>query len=228
MANLCIDCPPLQSHRLHQPTLQQQPASLHLLRPSRQLQPLPGNGLKAAERSLSGLKRRLGTVCCIRRTNRVPRTLRNCLRACPMMSGWLSVIIPLLTIILASTAQVNPFTDYSCAVQRDILVHGRLYVSQNYLCFYANIFRWETCLSIRWKDVTAITKEKTALVIPNAILVSTVNEKYFITSFTSRDKAYLMLFRVWQNALMDKPMQPQEMWQWVSRFYIPIGSDLMV
>lgn len=63
--------------------------------------------------------------------------------------------------------------------------------------------------------MTAITKEKTALVIPNAILVSTTNEKYFITSFTSRDKAYLMLFRVWQNALMDKPMQPQEMWQWV-------------
>lgn len=114
-------------------------------------------------------------------------------------------------------------TDYSCAVQRDILVHGRLYVSQNYLCFYANIFRWETCLSIRWKDVTAITKEKTALVIPNAILVSTTNEKYFITSFTSRDKAYMMLFRVWQNALMDKPMQPQEMWQWVHNCY---GDEL--
>lgn len=108
--------------------------------------------------------------------------------------------------------------DYSCAVQRDILVHGRLYVSQNYLCFYANIFRWETCLCIKWKDVTAITKEKTARVIPNAILVSTVTEKHFITSFTSRDKAYLMLFRVWQNALMGKPMQPQEMWQWVCAF----------
>lgn len=100
-------------------------------------------------------------------------------------------------------------------MQRDILVHGRLYVSQNYLCFYANIFRWETCLSIKWKDVTAITKEKTARVIPNAILICTTNEKHFITSFASRDKAYLMLFRVWQNALMDKPMQPQEMWQWV-------------
>lgn len=84
------------------------------------------------------------------------------------------------------------------------------------MCFYANIFRWETCLSIKWKDVTAITKEKTARVIPNAILICTTNEKYFITSFASRDKAYLMLFRVWQNALMDKPMQPQEMWQWVS------------
>ncbi|CAD7088666.1 unnamed protein product [Hermetia illucens] len=113
--------------------------------------------------------------------------------------------------------------DYSCALQRDILVHGRLYVSQNYLCFYANIFRWETCLCIKWKDVESITKEKTARVIPNAILVSTKTEKYFLTSFTTRDKAFLMLFRVWQNALMDKQMQPQEMWQWVHNCY---GDEL--
>jgi hypothetical protein len=59
-------------------------------------------------------------------------------------------------------------------------------------------------VSLRWKDVTAITKEKTALVIPNAILVCTEGEKLFFTSFGARDKTYLMLFRVWQNALMDK------------------------
>lgn len=41
------------------------------------------------------------------------------------------------------------FADYSCALQKDILVHGRLYASQNYLCFYANIFRWETLVSQR-------------------------------------------------------------------------------
>ena len=40
------------------------------------------------------------------------------------------------------------FPEYSCALQKDILVHGRLYVSKNYLCFYSNIFRWETCVSI--------------------------------------------------------------------------------
>lgn len=108
-------------------------------------------------------------------------------------------------------------SDYSCAIQRDILVHGRLYVSQNYICFYANIFRWETCLTVKWKDVTSVTKGKTARVIPNAILVCTESEKLFFTSFTSRDKAYLILFRVWQNALMGKQMQPQEMWQWVNK-----------
>lgn len=113
--------------------------------------------------------------------------------------------------------------DYSCALQRDILLHGRLYVSQNYLCFYANIFRWETCLTIEWKDVTSITKEKTALVIPNAISVCTKKDKHFFASFTTRDKAFLMLFRVWQNTLMNKSMLPQEIWQWVHSCY---GEEL--
>lgn len=68
-----------------------------------------------------------------------------------------------------------------------------------------------------------MTKEKTALVIPNAILVCTESDKHFFTSFTARDNAYLMLFRVWQNALMDKAMQPAEMWQWVHYIY---GDEL--
>ncbi|XP_047990475.1 protein Aster-B-like isoform X3 [Leguminivora glycinivorella] len=113
--------------------------------------------------------------------------------------------------------------DYSCALQKDILVHGRLYASQNYLCFHASIFGWETSLSLRWKDVTAITKERTALVIPNAILICTETEKNFLTSFSGRDKSYLMLFRIWQNALMGQPVSSQEIWHWVHKCY---GEEL--
>ncbi|XP_032311310.1 serine-rich adhesin for platelets isoform X3 [Drosophila ananassae] len=113
--------------------------------------------------------------------------------------------------------------DYSCALQRDILVQGRLYVSQNYVCFHANIFSWETFLSIKWKDVTAITKEKTALVIPNAISIASGKDKYFFATFTSRDKSFLMLFRVWQNTLMNKQFSPQEIWKYVHSSY---GEEL--
>lgn len=113
--------------------------------------------------------------------------------------------------------------DYSCALQREILVHGRLYVSQNYVCFYANIFSWETLVCLRWKDVTSITKEKTALVIPNAILICTATDKFFLTSFGARDKTYVMLFRVWQNALIGEPMNAPEMWQLVHSCY---GDEL--
>ncbi len=95
--------------------------------------------------------------------------------------------------------------EYSCAIQKDILVHGRLYATVNYLCFYANIFKWETTVALRWKDINGLTKEKTALVIPNAIQVTTEDkDKHFFTSFAARDKAYMMLFKLWQNALLDQ------------------------
>ena len=41
-----------------------------------------------------------------------------------------------------------------------------------------------------------MTKEKTALVIPNAIQICTRNEKLFFCSFTVRDKAHVTLFKV--------------------------------
>ncbi|XP_021003694.1 protein Aster-B [Parasteatoda tepidariorum] len=113
--------------------------------------------------------------------------------------------------------------DYSCALQKDILVQGRLYISQNYICFYANIFRWETFVTIKCRDVTSMTKEKTARVIPNAIQISTDTEKHFFTSFGARDKTFLMLFRIWQNALLEQPMSSQELWQWVHYSY---GEEL--
>uniref|UniRef100_UPI00358E4304 protein Aster-B isoform X3 n=1 Tax=Myxine glutinosa TaxID=7769 RepID=UPI00358E4304 len=113
--------------------------------------------------------------------------------------------------------------DYSCALQRDILLQGRLYVSENWLCFYSNIFRWETLLCIRFKDITAMTKEKTARLIPNAIQVSTETDKHFFTSLGARDRTYMMLFRLWQNALLDKPLCPRELWQFVHQCY---GNEL--
>ncbi|XP_041734533.1 protein Aster-B isoform X8 [Coregonus clupeaformis] len=113
--------------------------------------------------------------------------------------------------------------DYSCALQRDILLQGRLYLSENWICFYSNIFRWETLLTVRLKDICTMTKEKTARLIPNAIQVSTDGEKHFLTSFGARDRTYMMMFRLWQNALLDKPLCPKELWHFVHQCY---GNEL--
>ncbi|XP_036392939.1 protein Aster-B-like isoform X3 [Megalops cyprinoides] len=113
--------------------------------------------------------------------------------------------------------------DYSCALQRDILLQGRLYLSENWICFYSNIFRWETLLTVRLKDICSMTKEKTARLIPNAIQVCTDTEKHFFTSFGARDRTYMMMFRLWQNALLDKPLCPKELWHFVHQCY---GSEL--
>ncbi|XP_077104621.1 protein Aster-B isoform X2 [Siphateles boraxobius] len=113
--------------------------------------------------------------------------------------------------------------DYSCALQRDILLQGRLYLSENWICFYSNIFRWETLLTVRLKDICSMTKEKTARLIPNAIQVCTDTEKHFFTSFGARDRTYMMMFRLWQNALLDKPLCPKELWHFVHQCY---GNEL--
>ncbi|RVE58822.1 hypothetical protein OJAV_G00197680 [Oryzias javanicus] len=93
--------------------------------------------------------------------------------------------------------------DYPCALQRDILLQGRLYLSENWICFYSNVFRG-TKIILTLKDIITMSREKTARLIPNAIQICTNTEKYFFTSFSAREKSYLGVFRMWQNTLMDK------------------------
>ncbi|XP_032262455.1 protein Aster-C isoform X2 [Phoca vitulina] len=113
--------------------------------------------------------------------------------------------------------------DYACALQRDILLQGRLYLSENWLCFYSNIFRWETTICIALKSITFMTKEKTARLIPNAIQIVTEGEKFFFTSFGARERSYLSIFRLWQNVLLEKSLTRQEFWQLLQQNY---GSEL--
>ncbi|KAG0258159.1 hypothetical protein BG011_003489 [Mortierella polycephala] len=92
--------------------------------------------------------------------------------------------------------------DYGCALQKEILVQGRLYISENHVCFNANIFGWVTNLVIAFSEITAIEKRLTAFVIPNAIsIVTTTNTKgHFFASFLSRDSAHDLLMAAWRKS----------------------------
>lgn len=84
-------------------------------------------------------------------------------------------------------------------------------------------------ITLAFKDVVNITREKTARWIPNAVQVCTAAEKvnswrshtfesvcrkintspslllqFFFTSFSARKKTYEGVFRMWQNNLLDK------------------------
>ncbi|XP_056235875.1 protein Aster-A isoform X1 [Seriola aureovittata] len=164
-------------------------------------------------------------------TSAYPLASRHFSRNAKKMQSWYNVLSPTykqrnedfrkLFKKLPDTERL--IVDYSCALQKDILLQGRLYLSENWLCFYSNIFRWETTITILLKDVTSITKEKTAKLIPNAIQISTDNEKHFFTSFGARDRSYMMIFRLWQNALLDKSLSPKELWHIVHQCY---GTEL--
>ncbi|XP_064425465.1 protein Aster-A isoform X1 [Latimeria chalumnae] len=160
-----------------------------------------------------------------------PAAGRNLTRSAKKVQSWYSVLSPTYkqrNEDFRKTFRKLPdserlIVDYSCALQREILLQGRLYVSENWLCFYSNIFRWETTITIQLKDVMGITKEKTAKLIPNAIQICTDTEKHFFTSFGARDRSFMLIFRLWQNALMEKSLSPKELWHIVHQCY---GTEL--
>ncbi|KAF8924915.1 hypothetical protein EDD21DRAFT_381821 [Dissophora ornata] len=92
--------------------------------------------------------------------------------------------------------------DYGCALQKEILVQGRLYISEDHICFNANIFGWVTNLVIAFSEITAIEKRFTAYVIPNAIsIITTTNTKgHFFASFLSREAAHDLLMAAWRKS----------------------------
>ncbi|KAF9443274.1 hypothetical protein P691DRAFT_809200 [Macrolepiota fuliginosa MF-IS2] len=93
--------------------------------------------------------------------------------------------------------------DYGCALQREILIQGRLYISENHVCFHANIFGWITDLSIPMYEITHLEKRMTAFVIPNAIQITTRQAKYTFASFLSRDTTYDVIYNIWRLARPD-------------------------
>ncbi|KAJ1667992.1 hypothetical protein IW140_002425 [Coemansia sp. RSA 1813] len=94
--------------------------------------------------------------------------------------------------------------DYICALQRDILVQGRLYLTENYVCFFSNIFGWVTSLTIAFDEILSMEKKMTALIIPNAIQISTLHAKHAFSSFMYRDSAYNQLYDLWTKSKSEK------------------------
>lgn len=52
------------------------------------------------------------------------------------------------------------FDDFGCAYNRGILHHGRMYLSENYICFYSSIMGITKKCIIPLNDVTKITKAR--------------------------------------------------------------------
>ncbi|KAI1459310.1 hypothetical protein F4805DRAFT_421065 [Annulohypoxylon moriforme] len=88
--------------------------------------------------------------------------------------------------------------DYSCALQREILAHGRLYVSEGHLCFSSNIFGWATTLVMSFDEIVSVEKRNTALVFKNGLMITTLHAKHVFASFASRDSTYDLIVNIWK------------------------------
>ncbi|XP_042276313.1 GRAM domain-containing protein 2B isoform X2 [Thunnus albacares] len=85
---------------------------------------------------------------------------------------------------------------YTCALQKDILYQGRMFVSDHWICFHSKVFGKDTKIAIPVISVTHIKKTKTAILVPNALVISTANDRYVFVSFLSRDNTYKFLMSV--------------------------------
>ncbi|KAJ5287260.1 hypothetical protein N7478_002946 [Penicillium angulare] len=88
--------------------------------------------------------------------------------------------------------------DYSCALQREIILAGRIYISEGHICFSSNILGWVTTLVISFDEVVAIEKENTAMVFPNAIAIQTLHARHTFRSLLSRESTYDLMVNIWK------------------------------
>ena len=94
-------------------------------------------------------------------------------------------------------------TDHGCALSRDILLQGRLYISDQHLAFYSNILGWITTIIISFKEIVQIEKKFTVGIFPNAISVDTLHSKYIFASFLSRDSLFNLITNIWNQVIIN-------------------------
>ncbi|XP_030396620.1 GRAM domain-containing protein 2B-like isoform X2 [Gopherus evgoodei] len=82
----------------------------------------------------------------------------------------------------------------SCAWQREVPYHGRLYISQNYICFHCSMLLRDIKVVIPVSSIAILKKANTALLVPNALSIRTAEgEKFLFVSMRTREATYQLL-----------------------------------
>ncbi|XP_042038314.1 protein VASCULAR ASSOCIATED DEATH 1, chloroplastic-like [Salvia splendens] len=87
--------------------------------------------------------------------------------------------------------------DFNCALQENFLLQGHMYLFGHYICFYSNLFGFETRKIIPFTEITSIRRANAVAVFPTAIEIIAGGKKYFFTSLLFRDEAYKLINEGW-------------------------------
>ncbi|XP_023699726.1 uncharacterized protein [Paramormyrops kingsleyae] len=83
---------------------------------------------------------------------------------------------------------------FVCALQKEVPYHGRLYVSENHVCFYSSVLLKETKVVIPVSSIHTLKKQNTALLVPNALSIRTnEGEKFSFMSLRNREICFKLL-----------------------------------
>ncbi|XP_077472182.1 uncharacterized protein LOC144086206 isoform X2 [Stigmatopora argus] len=80
---------------------------------------------------------------------------------------------------------------FSCALQKEVLYQGKLFISENHVCFFSAVLLKETKVVIPTSSLQEVKKHSAAL---SVLSIQTVNdEKYFFVSLRNREMCYQLL-----------------------------------
>lgn len=93
--------------------------------------------------------------------------------------------------------------DFSCALSREILLQGRMYISEHYICFYSSLFGWVSnpTLVLSHDEITKFEKRSTAGLFPNGISIETKETTHMFASYLTRDSTLNFIETVWSKSL---------------------------
>ncbi|XP_059725995.1 GRAM domain-containing protein 2A-like isoform X2 [Haemorhous mexicanus] len=99
---------------------------------------------------------------------------------------------------------------FSCAWQREMPYHGRLYVSSRHICFHSNLLLKDIKAVVPVASISVLKKTNRALLVPNAISIRTAKgEKFLFVSLRQREATYQLLRSVCKH-LQDSGQSPRD------------------
>ncbi|KAJ1658906.1 GTPase activating protein (GAP) [Dispira simplex] len=93
---------------------------------------------------------------------------------------------------------------YACGYHKSLIIRqGWMYISENFLCFYAYLLGHETKICLELKDIENLEKERSMRgVLSDAIRVVTKDQaEYFFSNFFHRDETYDLLVQLTNLAM---------------------------
>ncbi|XP_022610539.1 GRAM domain-containing protein 2B-like isoform X2 [Seriola dumerili] len=87
---------------------------------------------------------------------------------------------------------------FICALQKEVLYHGKLFLSENHVCFYSSVLLKDTKVVIPASSVRHVKKHNSALSVLS--IQTAEGEKYSFVSLRNREVCYHLLQSVCSNA----------------------------
>ncbi|XP_074893596.1 uncharacterized protein LOC142035408 isoform X1 [Buteo buteo] len=97
---------------------------------------------------------------------------------------------------------------FSCAWQREVPYHGRLYITSYHVCFHSSLLLKDIKAVVPVASISSLKKTNTALLVPNALSIRTAEgQKFLFVSLRRREAAYQLLKSVCKH-LQDNSWSP--------------------